>query len=95
MQSSILSIETRSSPPITIQDARVSVHSQVVKLRFPIVNGGLIWNRPVAIRIRTADGREKIAPIADVTRTVMFTLVGLCFTVMFVLMVLRRRQSES
>ena len=87
----MLHIETRSSPPITIQDAQVSVHSQVVKLRFPIVNGGLIWNRPVAIRIRTADGREKIAPIADVTRTVTFTLVGLCFTTLFVLMVLRRR----
>jgi hypothetical protein len=87
----MLHIERRSSPPITIQDTRVSVHSQVVKLWFPIVNGGLIWNRPVAIRIRTADGRERIAPIADVTRTVTFILVGLCFTAMFVVMVLRRR----
>jgi len=95
MQSSILRIETLTSPPLTIRDAQVFVLSQVVKLKLPFVNGGLIWNRPVAIRIRTADGREKIAPIADVTRTVMFTLAGLCFTAMLALMVLRRKRSES
>ena len=95
MQIPILRIVTRNSSPIAIRDAQLYVRSQLVQLRFPVVNGGLIWNRPVAIVVRTFNGQETIVPIFDVTRTVMLTLAGLSLTAMFVLMFLRRKTSES
>ena len=95
MQTSILRIETRNSSPITIQDAQIYVRSQVVQLRFPALNGGLIWNRPVAIVVRAFDGQETIVPIVDVTRMVMLSLAGLSFAAVFVLRLLRRKMSES
>lgn len=95
MQIPILRIVTRNSSPIAIRDAQLYVRSQLVQLRFPVVNGGLIWNRPVAIVVRTFNGQETIVPILDVTRTVMLTLAGLSLTAMFVLMFLRRKTSES
>ena len=95
MKSSLLHIETLTSPLIAIQDTQYYLRSQLVQLRLPAVNGGLIWNRPLAVVLRTSDDQEKIVPIADVTRTAMFALAGLCFTSMFVLMFLRRKKSGS
>jgi len=85
MKSSILHIETLTGPPISIQDTQAQLRSQRVQLRLPAVNGGLIWNRPLAVVLRTSDDQEKIVRIADVTRTAVFALAGLCFTGMFVL----------
>lgn len=95
MQTPVLQIETLSGPPITIQDVQFNVRSQVVRLRFPTINGGVIWNRPVVILARTLDGDETIFPIPDVTRTALLTLAGLCFTGMFVFKFLRRKKTES
>ena len=89
MQTSILRIETRISPPITIQNTQMHVRSQVVQLRLPIIKGGVIWNRPVAVVVRTLDGEEKIVPIPDVTRTALLTFSGLGLTVMLVWMFFR------
>ena len=95
MKSSLLHIETLTSPLITIQDTQYHLRSQLVQLRLPAVNGGLIWNRPLAVVLRTSDDQEKVVRIPDVTRTAMFALAGLCFTGMFVLMFLRRKKSGS
>ena len=94
MQTSLLRIETLTSPPITIQDTQLHVRSQLVQLRFTTVNGGVIWNRPVAVVVRTLDGEEKIVSISDMTRAAMLTLAGLCFTGMFVLMFFRRKKAQ-
>ena len=95
MQTSILRVETLTSPPVTAQDTQVRVRSQLVHLRFPAVNGGLIWNRPASVVVRTTNGQEKIIPILDMTRIIIYTLAWLCFTGMFILMFLRRKKSES
>lgn len=95
MKRSILHIETLTSPPIAIHDTQYSLRSQLVHLRLPAVNGGLIWNRPLAVVLRTVDDQEKIVRIVDVTRIAMFALAGLCFTGMFVLMFLKRKKPES
>jgi len=95
MQTSIFRIETLTSPPITIRDTRVHVRSQVIQLRFPAINGGVIWNRPVAVVVRLGNGQEKIVPVLDVTRAVMLTLAGLSFTAMLVGMFFRRKKARS
>ena len=79
MTNSPLRIETLTSPPLRVKDAQLRLRSQVVQLRLPIVQGGLIWNRPVAVLVRTPDGQEQTLHVRDVTRTVVLTLGALCF----------------
>jgi hypothetical protein len=89
MSNSLLRIETLTGQPVKVKDTQLHVRSQVVELRLPFASGGLIWNRPVAVVVSTPDGRDKILPIRDVTRTVML-LIALCFVSMFMLMLYRK-----
>jgi hypothetical protein len=95
MQTSKLRFETLNSPPIAIPDGQVYIRSRLVQLRFPNASGGFIWNRPVAIVVRTLDGQEKMIPVLDITRIILLILAGFCLTSMFILMFLRRRNPES
>jgi len=90
MSTSLLRIETLTSQPVKVKDTEVRVRSQVVQLRLPFASGGLIWNRPVAVVVSTADGRDQILPIQDVTRTAMLVLAGLCFASTFLFMIYKR-----
>ncbi|HEY43958.1 MAG TPA: hypothetical protein G4O11_08265 [Anaerolineae bacterium] len=38
--------------------------------------GGLIWNRPIAVMILEQDGTERVVPIHDVTRQFQVLLLG-------------------
>jgi hypothetical protein len=95
MQTSILRIETRTSPPIMIPDGQLYVRSRLVQLRFPPANGGLIWNRPVAIVVRPLNGQEKVFPVFDMTRIAVFTLAGICFTSILAFTFLKRKEAKS
>ena len=89
MSPSILHIETLTGQPVRLKDIQLRVRSQVVQLRLPVASGGLIWNRPIAVLVRTPDGQDQILPISDVTRTAVLALVGLCFASAFLLMLFR------
>ena len=39
--------------------------------------GGLIWNRPSAVIVRTADGQERMLPVPDVTRQKQLRLMAI------------------
>ena len=95
MQNSILRIETRTSPPIMIPDGQLYVRSRLVQLRFPPAKGGLIWNRPAAIVVRPLNGQEKVIPVLDITRIVVLTLAGICFTGVFAFMFLKRKKANA
>ena len=79
MTNSLLHIKTLTSQPLTVKDAQLRLRSQVVQLRLPMVQGGLIWNRPVAVLVRTPDGQEQTLHVRDVTGSVVLALVLLCF----------------
>ena len=93
MSISPLRIETRNGRPLRVKGAQVHVRSQVVRLRLPIANGGLIWNRPVSVVIRTPDGQEQILPVPDVTRSAVLALLVLSLVGTFLLV--RFRSTES
>ena len=95
MWTSLISIETLTGQPIRINSTELRVRSQVVQLRLPVVIGGLIWNRPVAVLVRTWDGQEQMLPIPDLTRIAVLTLVGLCFGCMFLVILFRHQKIES
>jgi len=95
MSNSLFHIETLTSQPMNVKDIQLRVRSQVLQLRLPVASGGLIWNRPVAVLVRTPDGRDQTLPVPDVTRTAVLTLLTLCFASTFLWMLLRRRTASS
>jgi len=97
MQTSLFRIGTLSGPPIDNPNGQIYLRSQFVRLRFPAlrVQGGLIWNRPVAVVVRSLAGQETTIPIVDVTRIVMLALTGLGLATLLVAIFLRRKTSPS
>ena len=95
METSLLRIETHTSPPVTTPDGQIYVRSQVVQVRFPAINGGLIWNRPVAVALRQLNGQEKIVPVLDITRIILLTLAGLSLTSVLIFIFLRSKMPKS
>jgi hypothetical protein len=95
MSNSVLRVETLTGQSIKVKNTQVRVRSQVLQLRLPMANGGLIWNRPVAVLVRTSDGHEQMLPVPDLTRIAVLILAGLCFTSMFLLLLYGRQKVES
>ena len=90
-----LRIETRTSPPIRVNDTELYVRAWVVELRLPGARGGLIWNRPVSVLMRGPGRQEQVLFIPDVTRTVMIGLLVLSLAGAFVFMLFRRKTASS
>ena len=95
MSTSLISIETLTGKSIRVKDTELRVRSQVIQFRLPVLMGGLIWNRPVAVLVRTSDGHEQMLPIPDLTRIAVLILAGLCFARMFLLILFRHKKVES
>ena len=93
MPISLLRIETLTSQPIRVKDTQLHVRSQVVQLRLPVANGGLIWNRPVSVVMRAPDGQEQILSVPDVTRTAVMALLVLSLIGTFLLMLFKRKNA--
>jgi hypothetical protein len=97
MQTSLFRIGTLSGPPIDSPNGQIYLRSQFVQLRFPAlrVQGGLIWNRPAAVVVRSLNGQETTIPIVDVTRIVTVALTGLGLATLLVSMFMRRKASPA
>jgi hypothetical protein len=93
MPTSLLRIETLTGQPVKIKDIQVRVRSQVLQLRLPFIHGGLIWNRPIAVLVRMADGQDQILPVPDVTRTAVLKLLVFSLAGTFLLWLFRRKST--
>jgi hypothetical protein len=91
MFTSLLRMETLTSQPTNIKDAQLYLLSRVIQMRFPFCAGGLIWNRPVAVRVHQVDGRDQFLPIRDLTRAVILTLFVSSLTGTFLFMLFWRK----
>ena len=91
MPTSLIRMETLVGQPIKIKDTQLRLRSRVLQLRFPVISGGLIWNRPTAVLVRTADGQDHILPIRDLTRTTVLTLLLLSLAGIFLFRSFRRK----
>lgn len=74
---SILTIENLAGDSIQAGAQKITPVSQVVRLRFPGMQGGLVWNRPHSVRVQAADGSERVLPVDDVTRLTQLSLLAL------------------
>ncbi|HET9589116.1 MAG TPA: hypothetical protein VFO91_10040 [Anaerolineales bacterium] len=87
----LLQIETLTGGPVIVKGTQLRLRSQVLQLQLPAGNGGLIWNRPVAVLVNTPDGQERILPVRDVTRVTILALLAFSLGGTLLLMLFRRK----
>ena len=75
----ILTLETKTGQPYAAGETRITPVSRLLRLQIPGVPGGLIWNRPVAVRVQPPNGPEEVLPVRDVTRLAQILIIGLGF----------------
>jgi len=80
------------SQPIQAGRRQISILSRALQIKPPFISGGLVWNRPVKVRIQDADGQTQLIPIVDVTLQVIATL-SIASLVIFILTLFRPRKS--
>ena len=68
MAQPFIHIRTNVGKAININGSTVVPIARSVHIRLPLVSGGLIWNRPIAVLVRHSDGTEYTLPVHDVTR---------------------------
>lgn len=76
MPKNFFSIETKAGKPVMVGGTRVIPFARVLRIQFPGVQGGFIWNRPVSVLATTPDGEEQVLPIPDVTRDAQLKILG-------------------
>ena len=77
MPNSIIEFQTHTGEPIQMDGKSIQLHSRALVLRFPRSTGGLVWNRPVSVSVRTTDGHDETLPVHDMTRLAELYIFGL------------------
>ncbi len=87
--------EIRTGEPIQAGDLEITPQSSVYKIMLRRGHGGLIWNRPKAVIVRTAQGQESTLPVVDATRQVIWgMLAGAIIGVIMIILIGRTRLHE-
>ena len=68
--------EIRTGEPQQVGDYEITPQTNVFIAKLRGQHGGLIWNRPRAVIVRTMDGEENILPIRDVTRNIIWGMLA-------------------
>jgi hypothetical protein len=71
--------EIQRGEPVMAGATQVTPQIKTLCIPLPGIAGGLIWNRPYAVEVRTSDGKEWSLPVPDVTRQaqIAFLVMGL------------------
>ncbi len=68
--------EVRTGNPMQVGDYLITPQTRLFKIQFPGKHGGIIWNRPKAVIVKTTDGQERILPVRDVTRIAIWAMLA-------------------
>lgn len=71
-----VSIKKYSGSPIQSGTMQLTPVSQAVILRTPGQANGLVWNRPVAIRVQAPGEEMQVVPVYDRTRLAQILILG-------------------
>jgi hypothetical protein len=76
-----ISYQEKTGTPIQAGNAKLTLTSKSFVIHPPGGNGGILWNRPVRVRVESETGEVQVLPIQDVTRqaVLLFFIVGLTF----------------
>jgi hypothetical protein len=68
--------EIRTGDPVQVGDYEIIPQTRVLKIQFPGNHGGLIWNHPKAVIVKTSDGQETTLAVRDVTRVIIWSMLA-------------------
>ena len=69
---------TQEGKPLQVGDQTITVISRALRILPHWGFGGVVWNRPVAVKIQTASGVEHILPVVDETRRRQLIILAFC-----------------
>ena len=81
----IISVEHHSGRPIRTGGVTLVPFSQALCIHLPGWTGGFVWNRPESVLVIQADGQEQVLPIQDVTRQIVWSVLGATAVVAYLL----------
>ncbi len=87
----VVEFETHVGEPIQVNSVTITPISRALQVRFPGRTGGIVWNRPVAVRVQAPQGPEKRLPVHDETRFQQFLLFVVLFGAVALARALLRR----
>jgi hypothetical protein len=68
--------DIRTGEPQHIGEYDITPQSNVFIVKMRGRHGGFIWNRPRSVIVRTIDGEERILPVQDVTRNILWGMLA-------------------
>jgi len=68
---------TAEGKPVKVGDQTITVVSRALRWSPPWGFGGVVWNRPVAVKVQAANGVEQILPVVDETRRRQIIILAL------------------
>jgi len=71
-----ISIKKSSGSPIPAGNLELTPVSQAVVIRAPGQANGLVWNRPVAVRVQAPGVEMQFLPVYDYTRLAQLLILG-------------------
>jgi hypothetical protein len=76
--------QTSSGEPIVVGDVKVYPVARSYRINFPSDQGGIAWNRPLAVIVEDSQGNRQVLPVKDRTRQLQvgFLLAGLVGTIL-------------
>ena len=85
------SSEYNMGEPLEVHGETLYPFTRTFRLQFPGKNGGVVWNRPSSILLRSPNGEERVLPIRDVTRQWQFLILGISLALCGLLLIMRKR----
>lgn len=94
MANSFLVQQTSSGEPVVVGDVKLYPVARSYRINFPSDQGGISWNRPLAVIVEDSHGSRQIIPVQDRTRQLQvgILIAGLLGTILTWLIL---RQSRS
>lgn len=79
MANRILTQQTNTGEPVAVSNFTVYPVARSYQVKIPGANGGIIWNRPVAVIVEDYDGERQVIPVIDLTRWLQIAIVAAGF----------------
>jgi hypothetical protein len=95
MANGLIHVETRAGAPIQAGENVLIPMAKSLRILIPGIPGGLIWNRPVAVVVRSAAGVEQVLPVRDVTRMALFSIWGVALAKLLFFWLVSKRKSKA
>lgn len=87
-----ISVETSAGKSIPASGAIITPFATALRIGPPNLPFGMIWNRPTSILIQSADGQEEVQQVQDITRQVLWGLLGVTFVMAALMWLFNRKQ---